>query len=169
MTSASVPIVASVIAAITVSASALMAYSREKFNQERILKADDLQLEKERMMLNNCGGQNQLLSLFGSNNQMGQPMYQPQQQPMIIPMTMNQNGVAQMDVNWVDSYNIPPPIQQRQPVYQQRQMYCDNPIYRNTTTVNPNMEFTFGDNDEMIRNIASRPPTASPIFGYKSL
>lgn len=153
MTTTASAIIAGVIAAVTVGAGALMTYNRERFEQERIRSEDERRNDRERMYRNYMLAQNQC------------PFYPPvpsqlyPQQPQVIPMYVNNNGVAQMDVNWVDALVPRVPPQQNVP------LYCDSPVYQNTSYINPRMEFTFGDNDSIIKAIASKPPMASPIFG----
>lgn len=154
MSTASSAIIAGVIAALTVGAGGLISYRREAFERERIRRLDEERLDRERSAFN----AQLIASRFAQPVQQSPPIA-PMTNPQIIPMYVNNNGVAQMDVNW---NNNPVPVQHQMV---QQPLYCDSPVHQNTNYINPNMEFTFGDNDAIMRQISSRPPMASPIFG----
>ena len=77
----------------------------------------------------------------------------PVQQQMYLPMIPMQQ--RQLDVRWT-GYNDQP------------QLCYDTPAFQNCTYIDPNTEFTFENNDSMLRAIASRPPIPSPIYGYRT-
>lgn len=102
----------------------------------------DIELERLRMM----GVQNQQMYPY--------PMYP---QPMFgygyppPPMQCQCYQKPPVEVNWVDIDTSAP---------------YRNTLYRNSMYANSN-EITFGNNDEIIREIGNRPPQQSPLFGYR--
>lgn len=161
------------VTAAAVVSAAVMAYKREQFEQERIRKADDERMMRNRKWLDHVdlAGAQPLPALVPVNNGMS------------VPVRRTMDG--RIDVNWVDDYPGMTPChdyyrrsydsgygygyrQPQRPLYDYGYGYGPGGGYnsqQHQQYINPNMEFTFGNDDELIKRIASRPPSASPIFG----
>lgn len=97
---------------------------------------------------------------------MGAPMQQPMYAYQMCPPPPSGYG-----------YLPPPPPPPQYQYYQRPRVDVNwvdidtgagyrNTLYRNSMYANSN-EITFGNNDEIIREIGNRPPQPSPLFGYK--
>lgn len=176
-TTAITGVITAVLAVASIASAVAIAWKREMFEQERVRRADMERMERNRKWIDqmdevHCHGnivpcmpfmsggyngmQNMMMGFMGRGRQIDVNWSDDGFSPMMSRLMNNYN-------NRVDNYSRP------MSTYGYGYGYgynSPNNQTNNYQTYN-NTEFTFDNNDSVIRMIASRPPTASPLFGNR--
>ena len=165
-------IAAAIIATATIAVTAAMTWKREMFEQERIKRADQERMERNKQWIDK-------MDEISYEKRVPCMPFMPMNCYGMMNHCMPYNGGRQIDVNWSD--DGPSPLAQRfmnnfqngnNRLSSMSHPYSYGYGYNNTNNstdyyrTSNDMEFTFDNNDSVIRMIASRPPVASPLFGY---
>lgn len=173
-TTAITAIAAALIAATTIAVTAAMAWKREMFEQERVRRADQERMERNKQWIDKMD------EISYEKRVPCMPFMPMNGYGMMNPCMPYNCGGRQIDVNWSD--DGPSPLARRfmnnfsgnngQSPGLMNYSYGYGYGYNNTNNstdyyrTSNDTEFTFDNNDSVIRMIASRPPVASPLFGY---
>lgn len=150
-----VTLIGALIASITVTSAAVMTYKREKFEQDRILKLDEERAERNRLLIASMDTPRLGLTTPPDPRYI-QMAYNPSTNSYSAT-GIEQRPQQQIPVNWSETPSAP-------------RLALPNSYgygYGSANTNTGGNQLTWNNNDSIISAIASRPPTASPIFGVR--